>query len=217
MCADEQTARKTIDSQISALSHPKSEVRDKAAETLRTILSKSGGIPPGDKDETYWAKTLRSIKIGMSKAEVEKMFSAKQEMQPTLGQGMGSYSVSQRLDNKWEATLCFDQSNKIYSAPQLRKNELSIYVPPSSNYTGKWRTYFVNGQKSHEIDFKNGKYNGIFTSYYASGKKCYEQHYVDGVIDGTDEGWHQNGKQSYTGRYKNGKQDGLWIWVCMVV
>ncbi len=212
LCADELTTRKAIDAHISALADIQAALRDQAAANLRTILLKTGGVAPGDRDETYWAQKLDAIKIGMSNAEVEKIIPPKEEAQPTLGQGMGSYSVQQRLDNNWSATLYFDPGNKIYAAPKLSKSVLSVWVPPTPDYTGKWTTYFVNGQKSNEIDYSEGEYNGTFTNYYPDGQKCYEQHYSGGVCTGTDKGWHPNGRQSYTGQYNRDKQVGLWVW-----
>lgn len=212
MCADEPAARNAIDAQVSALADPQAALRDRAAANLRTILSKTGGVAPGDRDEIYWAQKLQAIKIGMSKAEVEQIIPPKEDVQPTLGQGMGSYSVQQRLDKSWSATLYFDPSNKIYAAPKLSKSVLSVWVPPAPDYTGKWTTYFVNGQKSNEIEYKDGEYNGAYTNYYPDGKTCYEQHYVNGESTGTDRGWHANGQPSYAGQYDRGKQVGLWTW-----
>jgi hypothetical protein len=206
------TSPQAIAAQIAALEDPSQLVRDKAAETLRNAAASCGGIMPGDHEEAYWASKLQFIKIGMDKAAVEKIIPPTQETQPTVSQGMGSYSVKQRLDSSWEATLYFDQNDKIYSAPLLRKSVLSVWVPPAPDFTGKWTTYFVNGQKAAEIEYKDGEYNGTYTSFYANGKKAYEQHYVNGVGQGADRGWHDNGQPSYTGQYLNDRQDGLWVW-----
>lgn len=207
-----EDVRQQFDAHVSALGNERAAVRDKAAAEIRQMLAKSGGIAPGLHDESYWKKVLQSIVIGMSKGQVDRIVPSNGEAQPTIGQGMGSVSEKRRLDNNWEATLYFDADGKVYAPPKLQKSVLSIWIPPVPDFSGKWVTYFVNGQKATEIEYKDGEYNGTYTSFYANGQKSYEQHYVNGVIQGRDQGWHENGQQSYTGQYVNDRQDGLWIW-----
>lgn len=204
--------RQAFESHVARLGDEQQTSRDKAAGAIREMLTKSAGVTPGSHDESYWTRVLQSIAIGMPKAEVERIIPCREEAQPTVGQGMGSVSEKRRLDNEWEVTLYFDANGKIYAPPKLHKSVLSIWIPPAPDFTGKWITYFVNGQKSTEIDYKDGEYNGMYTSFYSNGQKSYEQHYVNGVIQGPDQGWHENGRQSYTGQYANDRQDGLWIW-----
>jgi hypothetical protein len=199
-----------IDAQVTALGDENAAARDKAAARLRELIAKDANA--GGHDESHWTKVLQSITIGMSRADVEKIIPRREEEQPTISQGMGCVSVKQRLDNNWEATLYFDANGNVYSPPKLKKSLLSIWVPPTPDFNGKWVTYFVNGQKATEIDYKDGEYHGTYTSFYPNGNKTYEQHYVNGVVQGTDQGWHENGKQSYTGQYVNDRQDGLWVW-----
>lgn len=201
-----------FDTHVAALDDVRAPVRDKAAAKIREMLAKLEGIAPGSHDESYWKKVLQLITIGMSKSEVEGIIPNNGETQPSIAQGMGSVSEKRRLDNNWEATLYFDANGKVYAPPKLQKSVLSIWIPPAPDFSGKWITYFVNGQKATEIDYKDGEYNGTYTSFYANGQKSYEQHYVNGVIQGPDQGWHENGQQSYTGQYVNDRQDGLWIW-----
>lgn len=187
-------------------------VRDKAAAAISEMLAKCSGVAPGAHDENYWKKVLESITIGMSKNDVDRIIPNNEETQPSISQGMGSTSEKRRLDNYWEATLYFDATGKIYAPAKLHKSVLSIWIPPAPDFSGKWITYFVNGQKATEIDYKDGEYNGTYTSFYSNGRKSYEQHYANGVIQGPDQGWHENGQQSYAGQYVNDRQDGLWIW-----
>jgi hypothetical protein len=203
--------QKEIATYVTSLEDENAAVRDRAAAKLRELLADEG-TASGAHNESYWTKVLQSITIGMTRAEVEKIIPSNEETQPTVGQGMGSVSVKHRLDNNWQATLYFDADGKVYAAPKLQKSVLSIWVPPAPDFTGKWVTYFVNGQKATEIDYKDGEYNGTYSSFYANGNKSYEQHYVNGVVQGSDQGWHENGRQSYTGQYVNDRQDGLWIW-----
>lgn len=205
-------ACKQFEMHVGQLGDEQQTVRNKAAASIRELLTKSGGIEPGSHNDAYWTKVLQSIVIGMSKSEVDRIIPSREGTQPTLGHGMGSMSEERRLDNNWEATLYFDAAGKVCSPPQLHKSVLSVWIPPAPDFTGKWITYFVNGQKSTEIEYKDGEYNGTYTSFYSNGQKSYEQQYLNGVIHGPDQGWHENGQRSYTGQYVNDRQDGLWTW-----
>jgi len=207
-----QDERKQFDAYVAQLGEEQPALRDKAAAAIREMLAKSGGVAPGTHDENYWTKVLQSIVIGMPKAEVEKIIPTNGETPPTVGQGMGSVSEKRRLDNNWEATVYFDADGKVYSPAKLHKSVLSIWIPPAPDFSGKWITYFVNGQKATEIDYKDGEYDGPYISFYSNGRKSYEQHYVNGFAQGSDQGWHENGQQSYTGQYLNDRQEGLWTW-----
>ena len=54
---------------------------------------------------------------------------------------------------------------KISAVIQTR-NEL-VYLPNSDEpFTGKYVTYYLNGQKKTEINYKEGKRNGLTTGWY---------------------------------------------------
>lgn len=212
MGADQSSQQKLIEANVQALGEEDSTVRSKAAAEIRELLSKTGGVVPGEKGEAFWATKVKQITIGMPRAEVDQLFPAQEDAQVSIGMGMRAHSVKCRLSNYWEVTLNYDATDKIAAPPTLHKSERNVWVPPAPDFSGQWTTYFVNGQKSSDIEYKDGEYNGLFVSYYANGKKCYEQHYVNGVAEGTDVGWHDNGQQSYAGRYVHGKQDGTWTW-----
>ncbi len=212
MGADESSQQKLIEADVRALDGEDSAIRSKAATELRELLSKTGGLVPGEKDEAFWITKLKQITIGLPKAEVDQLLPPQEGAQMSIGQGMRAHSVKCRLSNYWEATLNYDATDKIAAPPTLHKSERNVWVPPAPDFSGQWTTYFVNGQKASDIEYKDGEYNGLFVSYYANGKKCYEQHYVNGVAEGSDVGWHDNGKPSYAGQYVHGKQDGTWTW-----
>jgi antitoxin component YwqK of YwqJK toxin-antitoxin module len=121
-----------------------------------------------------------------------------------------------RLDDYWVVTLYLvDYANKKIAPeppPALRASARSVWVQPPANHTGQWTTYFVNGQKAHEIQYRAGKYDGPFTAFHDDGSKAYQQHYKAGVCHGTDTGWHRNGQKAYEGIYEHGKQIGTWRW-----
>ncbi|MCO5053975.1 MAG: hypothetical protein M9920_16990 [Verrucomicrobiae bacterium] len=93
-------------------------------------------------------------------------------------------------------------------SPSLR----NVWVAPPTNFAGIWITYFVNGQKSHQIHYDDGKYHGEFIAYSPDGSKCYVQHYDHHVAEGADTGYFASGRTNYYGVYKGGKQVGTWTW-----
>ncbi len=126
-----------------------------------------------------------------------------------------SGSSAYRLDDYWVVRLyLIDHDNKKLHnhAPDLIQSVLSVWIAPPAKYTGEWVTWHVNGQKAHEIQYRDGKYDGTFTAFHDDGSKSYQQHYTAGICHGSDTGWHRNGKISYEAQYDHGKQVGTWRW-----
>lgn len=201
---------------IKALRDAKSETRKTAAADLRKIVAKypSGTIYLASKDggEALWLDKINQVAMGMPKAEVLKL------LPPfpvaidgfTIADG-GSYIVSYRLDCHWSVNVTYRNNDKVIAPPVLQRRALKIEVSPPKDFTGKWTTWYVNGQKGWETQYKNGKYDGVLTMYHDNGAKSVEQHYVNHEAHGADTGWYPNGKLSYIAQYRNGKQDGKWI------
>lgn len=200
---------------IKKLHDEKSEVREAAAKALRLIIAKypsgTSNIRSNDSGESYWAARVNQVTPGMTKAEVVKILPPLPESPDGMGIGSGqSHVVSYRVDSHWVVTIQYRNPDKVIKRPKLSKSQLLIYVAPPKNYTGNWVCWYVNGQKGHQTQYKDGKYNGILTHFHDNGQKMYEQHYVNNVADGADTGWYPDGKLIYTAQYKNGKQDSKW-------
>ena len=59
---------------------------------------------------------------------------------------------------------------KITTITQTRNG--LVYLPNSDEpFTGKYVTYYLNGQKKVEINYKEGKRNGLTTGWYENGQK----------------------------------------------
>ena len=86
------------------------------------------------------------------------------------------------------------------------------WVAPSSGFTGVWITYFVNGRRSHQIHYKNGRYFGTFTTFRSDGSKAVVQHYGVEGVEGEDTGYFPSGALMYRGQYSKGAQSGTWVW-----
>lgn len=191
-------------SPIDDLASPLQNIRNNAAEKLRKSYV---GTPM-----SQWTPTIKKIKKGQTKKEILELlrpFKIAQEGGDGTGQ---SHSESYRLDNEWILICWFqNQGDKLIDS-KLTLSLKYIWTNPPEGFTGKWITYFVNGQKSHEIKYKNGKYSGEFISYYSNGSKSVVQHYSDGKADGKDTGYYPSGRIAYQGQYKNGTQIGIWTW-----
>jgi antitoxin component YwqK of YwqJK toxin-antitoxin module len=73
----------------------------------------------------------------------------------------------------------------------------------------KW---YENGQNRSESNYKDGKLDGLSTWWYSNGKKEEERNYKDGDKDGLSTKWYENGQKKLGGNYKVGKKEGLWTW-----
>ena len=77
---------------------------------------------------------------------------------------------------------------KISTVTQTR-NELA-YLPNSDEpFTGKYVTYYLNGQKKTEINYKEGKRNGLTTGWYENGQKESETNFKEGKDNALATGW----------------------------
>jgi hypothetical protein len=128
------------------------------------------------------------------------------------GNGSGqSHNLQWRLDDYWTVTVYYNNPDLVHEmGPTLNRRARAVWMKPPDDFSGKWTTWHVNGQKANEIDYEDGKYHGTFIAYYDNGRMTYEQHYVNGICSGADRGWYADGAKSYEGQYVDGKQDGTW-------
>ncbi len=158
-----------------------------------------------------WEPMLKAIKKGDSKASVMKRLPADAKLGPGAGSG-GGYSQMYQLDGLWMLECGFIHKDDTVIACSLIESMEDVWVDPPKNFTGVWTTYQMNGQRSHEIHYKNGTYDGTFTSFHPNGAVAVVQTYGPLGIDGEDIGYFPSGKVSYRGRYTQGKQVGIWTW-----
>lgn len=186
------------------LASPVQAVRDEAALVLRKSYQ---SIP-----ETKWLPTLDAIKKGQSKTEVLEVL---HPFNVTSKSGMGigqSHREFYSLDDAWMLICGYQNQGDILIYRQLVPSLRHVWVAPPKDFTGKWVVYFINGQKSHEINYKDGHYFGEFIACHSNGAKCNVQHYNGQSAHGEDTGYYPSGKVSYQGQYENGKQVGTWTW-----
>jgi len=66
-------------------------------------------------------------------------------------------------------------------------------------------TYFKNGNKQSEVDYRNDKVNGWARMWFENGKLHVEATYKDSKTHGVRNAFHENGKVFCRAEYENGK------------
>ena len=79
-------------------------------------------------------------------------------------------------------------------------------------YTGKVFRLYKNGQKRHEVNYKDGNKVGLQTGWHSNGQKKGEGNFKDGKEDGLFVNWHANGQKQAEGNFKDGKQISAKFW-----
>lgn len=165
-----------IASPIDGLASPSQETRDAAAKIIRATY-----IPPS---RTNWDALLAQIKVGDTMTNVWKQihqYNPKAEPGAYWAGGIGRISGFQdyRLDDLWSARCSFvedDSGGRKLTEKALVQSMREIRLVPPSNFTGTWTLYFANGQKSDDIEYRDGKYV-TWVIYYPTGAKREFQHY----------------------------------------
>jgi antitoxin component YwqK of YwqJK toxin-antitoxin module len=89
---------------------------------------------------------------------------------------------------------------------ELEEREGIMYLNGSDTpYTGKVFRLYKNGQKSGEINYKDGKQDGLETDWEKNGQKTIEKNWKDGKPDGLWLRWHDNGQKNEEVNWKDGK------------
>src|ERR1051325_1216761 len=196
-------------SPISDLSSPSQETRDAAARVLRTTYR----MP----SPAAWNPLMATIKLAETtrKELLENLDHF--GVSPTSDVGTGREFSSFCLDDRWTLTCWFQPSRGTKEGDTLTRCRLSeqvrwVWVDPPANFTGVWITYFVNGQPSSEIEYKDGRYFGVFTGFHPTGAKRIVQHYGPLGCDGADTHYFPSGRVESRGYYQDGVPKGTKTW-----
>lgn len=103
--------------------------------------------------------------------------------------------VSKDIDSKEKITTVLENRNEIAFLPKANEP-----------FTGKYETYYPNGQKQVEANYKNGKKNGLETEWREDGQKIIETNYEDGKINGLETLWSEDGRKKIETSYKDGQE-----------
>jgi beta-lactamase regulating signal transducer with metallopeptidase domain len=188
---------------IKQLSDPSQTRRDAAAAELQ----KSFVVPP----RKTWEERVARVQSGMTREEALAAIGIeKREPWATMPNDI---AADYRLDEVWVARLWLTRrvTPTTVTQAELVESMQRLWINPPADFTGRWTTYYVNGQKSQAIDYRNGKYGGEFIGYHANGRPNVVQHYSEQHgAHGEDTGHYPSGKLSYRGRYFRGQRIGTW-------
>ena len=154
---------------------------------------------------------MASLNMGDSRDAVEQ---ALKSYGATRGPGVaggGATTIQYRLDEVWVLTASFGRSKELFRTGLIERIN-HVWVAPPSDFTGVWTSYFVNGRRSHEIQYKDGRCFGTFKSFRADGSLAVVQHYGLQGAAGGDTGYFPSGAVAYRGQSRNNAQVGTWIW-----
>lgn len=196
---------------VALLSDPDGETRAAAAAELRQLIAANPEAKTNNHGEEYWKKQLESVTAGTKYSEVIKSLPAygKERSEDWSGR---SGNARWRLDHYWTVTIHYRNPDTVIKRPTLENKAMRIWVDAAADFTGTWVTWHVNGQKSHEIEYKNGKFHGSFFVFYDNGQKFHQQYYINGVCSGSASVWYPDGSKKCQGNYTHGKKTGTWIY-----
>jgi hypothetical protein len=183
---------------IDDLGSPSAGIRAAAAKRLRDTY-----IPPA---QSNWDYLVENIQVGDLKKDVLLHL---KRCNARIESGMGSGPTTwedYRLDDVWMLLCVFQGSggeDRLISVA-LRENYRSVHVKAPADFTGVWTTYFVNGQPSHEVRYKNGKKRGVFTAFHADGSKSYQMYYGEKGLEGESVGYYPTGEIAYREQFADG-------------
>ncbi|MGR9013781.1 MAG: toxin-antitoxin system YwqK family antitoxin [Gammaproteobacteria bacterium] len=70
------------------------------------------------------------------------------------------------------------------------------YLPNDDEaFSGRYETYYPNGQKKKSVSYKNGRINGSVTYWNKNGQVIVKQSYKDGKPDELFTSWQKNGQK----------------------
>ncbi|PCJ58350.1 MAG: hypothetical protein COA79_13925, partial [Planctomycetota bacterium] len=93
----------------------------------------------------------------------------------------------------------------------IKKRHVNGEVAVYKNYTGVWKTWFVEGTIQSKTNFLNSKINGMFSNFYSNGKMQFKIHYKNRMAHGSYKSWHENGQIKSTGNMIKGKGVGAFL------
>ena len=103
-----------------------------------------------------------------------------------------------------------------WSCTQEKSEKEDIHVETVNTNqieTGIKETYYPNGKLQMRGKLNNdGQKNGVWISYFENGQKNSESNFKDGINNGYSMVWFPNGNVRYFGDYLNGKRSGTWTY-----
>ena len=89
-------------------------------------------------------------------------------------------------------------------------DQLAYLKNSNSPYTGK-QSMFLNGKKSREATYREGKQNGLEIYWNVYGSKIVQLNWKNDELHGLSLSWYYDGQKEIEATYKDGKQHGIMI------
>ena len=100
---------------------------------------------------------------------------------------------------------------EVVDSSKLQDRDGVTYLPNEETpFTGRAESFYGNGQKESEENYKDGKADGLWSWWYENGQKKAEINYKDGIDRGLATAWYENGQKKSEENVKYGKYHGLW-------
>ena len=87
----------------------------------------------------------------------------------------------------------------------LKKNESGKPFLMNVWFNELQSSWYENGQKKSEGNFKDGKRHGLSTQWYENGQKQMEGNWKDGNMHGLWISWNEDGTELFRFTYKDGE------------
>jgi hypothetical protein len=187
------------------LASPSQETRDAAAEVLRATAK-----PP---HKIKWFFFTCHIRKGENQTNILALLrSYHLNTQPEGGfGGLVNYYVY-RLDDYWLLDCAFDSNDNSLMRWKIIPGWRDYFTLPPTNFSGIWITYYANGQKSSQGNFKDGSRSGEVITFYPEGSKSSVWHYNRGLPQGLYTSYFPSGQMQYQVQYSNNVRVGTGVW-----
>jgi antitoxin component YwqK of YwqJK toxin-antitoxin module len=188
------------------LGDPQEHVRARAAQAIRCILAACPRVWHNDHGETYWRTKLAQLMPGTTQEEAQQVLGYR--ARDIAGGGSGYWmGLVVRLDDYWRARIDFWEG-KTGDKPAELFRDVQAISPPDllAGYTGKWTSWYVNGQIYEQRDYQGGKPVGVQFGYYPDGRIRSQDHFANGVCV-SRHSWYENGQL----RDQSHQDDGLTV------
>jgi hypothetical protein len=142
----------TVKELISELSDTEGNVRADAAAELRKLLASDKGARTNNHGRLYWQNRVDQVKPGTTDDEVKRLLpSTDTHIMESWSGGTGNRLW--RLDDYWTVVVHYYYPDRMHEMrPSLHGRARIVEAKRPTNLTGTWITYYVNGQKAHELN-----------------------------------------------------------------
>jgi antitoxin component YwqK of YwqJK toxin-antitoxin module len=100
--------------------------------------------------------------------------------------------------------------NNLDSTLYKKENQVGVFTPPDSNYTGDYFEKYNSGIVKVRGFYRFGKKSGKWMYFYPNGTLWSEAFFNEDKMNGESRVYHPNGELYYSGFYKMDVADSLW-------